>query len=50
MKKTMRRAGVVAVLGVVGALAGARYRNQSPESYLEAAEAYVTALEKSRED
>lgn len=35
---------------LIGALAGARYRNQSPESYMEAAEAYVTALEKSRED
>ena len=35
---------------LVGALAGARYRNESPESYLEAAEAYVAALEKSRED
>lgn len=35
---------------LVGALASARYRNESPESYLEAAEAYVEALEKSRED
>lgn len=35
---------------LVGALVGARYRNESPESYLEAAEAYVAALENSRED
>lgn len=35
---------------LVGALAVARYRNESAESFLEAAEAYVTALEKSRDD
>lgn len=34
---------------LVGALVAAKYRNEAPESYLEAAEAYVTALEKSRE-
>jgi len=34
---------------LAGALAGARYRNESAESYLEAAESYVAALEKSRE-